>query len=149
MKKNYSKKKATSPKSKAIFLEVTPEQYQAKLARGIAPSEMLPPGRHQFKRGGFLKHLGITREELSAAGVKVGISIYLDSDVLEYFKQRAAAPDALPYQTQINNELRAIMQMDKSAGDASAWVKQELLNDDQFIGALASRLQAQERRRTS
>ena len=41
---------------------------------------------------------------------KTRITIYLDDDVLEYFKQRARQPNAAPYQTQINHELRAVME---------------------------------------
>jgi hypothetical protein len=40
--------------------------------------------------------------------------MYVDGDVLEYFKRRAAQPHAAPYQTQINNELYAIMKRDQS-----------------------------------
>ena len=37
---------------------------------------------------------------------KVRINIMLDDDIIEYFKQRAALPNAAPYQTQINQALR-------------------------------------------
>src|SRR5262245_45430307 len=37
---------------------------------------------------------------------KVRINIMLDDDIIEYFKRRAALPNAAPYQTQINQALR-------------------------------------------
>lgn len=41
---------------------------------------------------------------------KVRITIFLDADVLDFFKMRALQPNAAPYQTQINHELRAVME---------------------------------------
>lgn len=40
---------------------------------------------------------------------KLRINIMLDEDIIEYFKQRAALPNAAPYQTQINQALREII----------------------------------------
>jgi uncharacterized protein (DUF4415 family) len=71
---------------------------------------------------------------------KTRITIYLDDDVLEYFKQRARQTNAAPYQTQINNELRAVME-NRQAAEASVAVRTELLTDDSFIRAVATRLQ--------
>jgi len=135
------------PEDKEIIVEVTEQEYQDALARGLKPDETLPPGRHRFQRGGFLNRMGISREELAAASIKVRISILLDADVLEYFKQRASASGATPYQTQINSELRAVMERERIAPDAREQFKQELLSDEQFLGALVSRLAKKERRR--
>jgi hypothetical protein len=71
--------------------------------------------------------------------------------VLAWFRARAEEPNAAPYQTQINNELRALMEREmadkasargakgaktaKSAVDYAA-----LLNDPQFIAAIAERI---------
>jgi len=44
---------------------------------------------------------------------KVRITINLDADILGYFKDRADASDAVPYQTQINNELRRVKKSGK------------------------------------
>jgi uncharacterized protein (DUF4415 family) len=63
------------------------------------------------------------------ARTKIQISIKLDQDVLEYFKQRAAQPNAAPYQTQINNELRAIMERESNRQTAG-------LSEDSFAGLL-------------
>lgn len=48
--------------------------------------------------------------EVKPADCKVRVTMYLDADVLEYFKRRAEAPNAAPYQTQINGELRRMME---------------------------------------
>jgi len=48
--------------------------------------------------------------EVKLSDCKVRVTIYLDADVLEYFKDRAAQPNAAPYQTQINAELRRVME---------------------------------------
>jgi hypothetical protein len=66
--------------------------------------------------------------------------MYVDGDVLEYFKRRAAQPHAAPYQTQINNELRAIMERDQ--GDPFS----SLVNDERFINAVAERIQKRQER---
>ncbi len=65
---------------------------------------------------------------------KVRVTIYLDADVLEYFKGRAARPNAAPYQTQINAELRSVMERGGDAPYAA------LLGDERFIEAVAERV---------
>ena len=60
----------------------------------------------RLPRGSFKTKPGAT--DLKNCEVK--ISMYLDSDILEYFRTRAEQPNAAPYQTQINNELRKVME---------------------------------------
>jgi uncharacterized protein (DUF4415 family) len=48
--------------------------------------------------------------ETDLRNVKVAIHIKLDADILEFFKARAAERNAAPYQTQINNALREVIQ---------------------------------------
>jgi uncharacterized protein (DUF4415 family) len=102
--------------------EVTSARAQAHGLRRI-------PRRHQTKPG-----------EVPLSDCKVRVTMYVDGDVLEYFKRRAAAPHAAPYQTQINNELRAIMERDQ--GDPFS----SLVNDERFISAVAERLQKRQKR---
>lgn len=64
---------------------------------------------------------------------KARVSIFLDEDVIEFFKRRASRPHSPPYQTQINAELRAAMGRGGTPYDA-------LLDDEQFLDALAERL---------
>jgi uncharacterized protein (DUF4415 family) len=40
---------------------------------------------------------------------KLRINIMLDEDIVEYFKERAALPNAAPYQTQINQALKELI----------------------------------------
>ncbi len=81
------------------------------------------------------------KDEVKLSDCKVKITINLDADILEYFKQRAASPHSAPYQTQINNELRRLMESDDSNDDLSQTAR-ELLKDDNFIVALKDRLKA-------
>lgn len=66
-----------------------------------------------------------------AKPAKVRVSICIDEDGLEFFKRRASRRNASPYQTQINAELRAVME----DGAYAALVK-----DPQFIAAVAEQL---------
>jgi len=79
--------------------------------------------------------------EVKLSDCKVRVTMYLDADVLEYFKNRAAQPHAAPYQTQINHELRALME-----GNARA-AHQSLVDDEQFIAAVAERVKERTARR--
>jgi uncharacterized protein (DUF4415 family) len=79
------------------------------------------PRRHSIAAG-----------EASLSDAKVRVTMYLDADVLAYFKRRAGQPYAAAYQTQINNELRAVM-------EGSSPYK-SLLNDERFIQAVADRV---------
>ena len=92
-----------------------------------------------------IKKYDFTRAEVGKyaqrrlAQKKTRITICLD-DVLEHFKERARRPHAALYQTQINEELRAVMENERTA-EARAAVRTELLRDDGFIRAVASRVQ--------
>jgi uncharacterized protein (DUF4415 family) len=46
-------------------------------------------------------------------------ALYIDLDILNYFKERASLPGAPPYQTQMNAELRKIMERDRGQDQAS------------------------------
>jgi uncharacterized protein (DUF4415 family) len=98
-------------KTQAVIIDVTEKDYQRSRAKGIREEALLKPGRHKFARGANpLVRAGLLP---ATPPKKVRISILLDEDILEHFKQRAAAPNALPYQTQINNELRAVVMADR------------------------------------
>jgi uncharacterized protein (DUF4415 family) len=82
----------------------------------------------KVKRRGVLPGLrGQTPEQ-----AKVRVTIALDRDVVEHFKEAAATRGALPYQTQINQTLRQAI--DQPAAQA---LKSELLKDKDFIRSLA------------
>lgn len=89
----------------------------------------------------------ISRRHLTEPGAvklsdcKVRVTMYLDADVLEYFKGRAGLPNAAPYQTQINSELRAVM---GRGGEGAPY--SSLVDDDRFIAAVAERVQESRRK---
>ena len=73
------------------------------------------------------------RTKKEQAPRKVRVSVYLDKDVVQFFKVRAARPGSPKYQTQINAELRLVMEREgKSYGG--------LLDDEAFIAAVAERV---------
>ncbi|MCL4834611.1 MAG: BrnA antitoxin family protein [Caldilineaceae bacterium] len=91
-----------------IVIEVTEEEFKADLETGLAEDEVLQPGRHIFRRGGFLARHRVTPKDVSTPG-KVSIAINLDSDVFTYFKERAERSKTASYQTEINAALRDAM----------------------------------------
>lgn len=84
----------------------------------------------RLPRGSFLAKPG----ETEARNTKVRISILVDLDVLNFFKERASKAGALAYQTQMNRVLRAEME-GKETVDAK-----KLAQDDRFIRAVAKRV---------
>jgi len=71
---------------------------------------------------------------------KSRITILLDADVLEFFKERASEKGNAPYQTQINNELRKAMEnLNQPKGEV---VTMEMLDNPAFISVLAEKLKA-------
>jgi uncharacterized protein (DUF4415 family) len=91
----------------------------------------LDPKRFKrLPRGTFRPKAG----EAEARKTKVRISILIDLDVLNFFKERASKAGAPAYQTQINQVLRAQME-GKEAIDANT-----LTQDDRFIRAVARRV---------
>ncbi len=85
-------------------------------------------------RGTFTPPKGAT----NLKNCKVKISMYLDADILEYFRARAESPDAAPYQTQINNELRRVMEADTNG---KAKLEPSILDDTEFLRALKEKLE--------
>ena len=66
MKNKKDEKSDTPPEE--IELVVTQEDYEAGLKRGWTDDDMLKPGRHKMKRGGFLKrHPELKLEEKKRA----------------------------------------------------------------------------------
>jgi uncharacterized protein (DUF4415 family) len=91
----------------------------------------------KVKRRGILP--GLQGQEPIDAKLK--ITIALDEDLVDYFKAEAQKPEALPYQTQINQTLRqAIWQKSvPSLADTEA-IKMALLQDSNFIREMANKI---------
>ena len=75
-------------------------------------------------------------EARQSHNIKVRTNIHLDLDVINFFKERAKHPGALPYQTQINAELRKVME-GRQADDVDI---NKLVRNERLIAALAERL---------
>ena len=124
--------------NKEVILEITEKKYAEMKAKGIDEEAILKPGKHIFKRVSPEKV--INRKE-----AKMRINICLDAEIVQHFRARAESPHSAPYQTQINNELRAVMERDlvnvKTEIDATA---KKLLEDDDFLKALSEKLKERE-----
>ncbi len=133
----------TKALSKEGHLDITEAEYKSGLAKGLGGETLLKPGRHKFIRGGFKKmHPNYTTKD-----AKVKISIYLDKDILNHFRARADKPDAAPYQTQINNALREIMEQDLTTCSSEATQASALIHDTRFIAAVAKEVTTRLKRR--
>ena len=98
-------------------MTVSEEAYQRELAAGVEPEFAFKPGKHKFVRGGFLKRHKVSadqvREIVGSEKARAAISIKVPLDVLEFFKAEAGKTGK-PYQTQINDVLRAHMDTELS-----------------------------------
>lgn len=124
-----------SEKDKQITYTVTEEDYQEELARGLTDDEVMKPGAYTVIRSRFRPKPGAT----DLKNCKVKVSMYIDADILEHFKNRADQPNAAPYQTQINSELRRTME---NGSAETATVEQGFLNNKKFLKALKKKLEA-------
>lgn len=125
------RKSTTTTTDKELTLTVTEEDYKKDLAKGWTDDDTLKPGTYKVRRSRFIT------KDASLSNGKVKISMYLDADILEYFRARAEPPHAAPYQTQINNELRKIME--NNSTDAASELN-DILNNEEFLRALKEKL---------
>ena len=101
-----------------------------KTKRGSDRSVLDSKKLKRLPRGSFLAKAG----ETGPQNTKVRISILVDLDVLNFFKERASKAGAPAYQTQINQVLRAEMEGGASSGVSA------LAQDDRFIREVAKRV---------
>ena len=90
----------------------------------------------KVKRRGVLPALRAKKTDHA----KVRITISLDKDVIEHFKSESSAKGALPYQTQINQALRQMIDQPHSGSDNVTEIKSTLLHDKTFINEVAKRV---------
>jgi uncharacterized protein (DUF4415 family) len=119
-----------SKTTKNLTYTVTEEEYKAELAQGLTEDEVMKPGTYKVRRSPWAEKLKNTN--------KVKVSMYLDEVVVEYFRARAEAPNAAPYQTQINNELRRVMENDSREVQS---IENDILNNEEFLRALKAKLE--------
>jgi len=114
----------------SIFEVVTTPEDQKKMrSEGVSEAEIPPVGIRRYRPSRF---------RVDPRDAKIKISMYLDGDVLEYFRKRADQPNAAPYQTQINSELRKIME---NGSGSAASVENDMLNNERFLKALKKKLE--------
>jgi uncharacterized protein (DUF4415 family) len=117
---------------KNVVIEVSEEDYLREKAAGVEEEFLLKPGRHVFRRGGFLeRHPDFLSQKIETSVI---VSIHLDLEVLDHFKKKAARSEGSSYELEINNALRFAMER-----DIEQW---RLLDDEQFIAAVAERVEA-------
>lgn len=100
--------------TEVVTIQVSDEEYQADLARGLEEDEVLRPGRHAFRRGAFLARHGLTTEQ-EVQSAKVRVTIDLDQDVFEFVTRRAAQAGDTSHESQINEVLRHAMREETGA----------------------------------
>jgi len=120
-------KPETDSTSEVFEFETTPRDQEKMRSEGILEDEIPPVGVRRYRRSRFV---------VKPREAKVKISLYLDGDVLEYFRKRAESPPAAPYQTQINNELRRVMETSRENGN----LENDILNNEEFLRALKEKL---------
>ena len=102
--------KKQSRRKDNVTMTVTKKDYQRELAAGVEPEFAFKPGKHKFVRGGFLKRHHLSpeqaREMTRPENIRAAISIKIPLDVLDFFKAESERTGK-PYQTQINDVLRA------------------------------------------
>ena len=67
-------------KSEHIVVDVTDEEYRSDIACGLETDEVLLPGQHKFRRGGFLRRHGLVSAQIPAP-VKISIFVGADTDI--------------------------------------------------------------------
>lgn len=107
---------------------------KTRKARSDAKIDEQLKGMKRLPRGSFRAKPGAT----SPKNCKVKVTMYIDDDVLEYFKNRAEQPNAAPYQTQINNELRKVRESETANAVRG---KDDILNNTKFLKALKEKLE--------
>ncbi len=126
-----------SKTDKDLILEVTQEEYDEAMKKGWTDDDIQKPGKHHYRRTTRVAKA----EDIAPSNIKVQVTLRVDLDVLEHFKNRASPTNAAPYQTQINAELRKIMEKDLS--DKAVEIKESietLTTNKEFIRAVAEQL---------
>lgn len=87
---------------RTIEVEVTKEDLEKMKAEGVSERDLPEIGIKRYRPA---RHILRDKDK---------ITLLVDSEVLEHFEKRAAKENAEPCQTQINDELRRIMERDRA-----------------------------------
>ena len=101
------------------YLETSPEAQAAGLRRITRP-----------------KFLDKIPKNVSLRDCKSRITIYLDADIIEHFKQEAEGSGE-GYQTLINRALRSVVESENALPEQ---IKENLLSDKEFLRSLKNAL---------
>jgi uncharacterized protein (DUF4415 family) len=123
------KKQETNLTDKTLEVEYTEQDINEMRQKGVSEKDLPSIGKHIFRRSRF-----ITKRNEQ----KIKVTILLDADILDFYKEQAAKQGNLPYQTQINRELRKAM--DKAKQPKSEVVTMEMLENPVFLSSLANKL---------
>jgi len=120
--------------NREYILETTQEDYDEMKARGIDEEAIPSVGEHIFRR---------RTRKINPREAKIKMTMFIDGDILQHFRRRADAPNAAPYQTQINQELRAAMERDLAEEENKLdEMAKKLLNNSRFLEAISEKLKA-------
>lgn len=114
-----------SAKNKSKRKEIETTEVEPEFVINPEKIRPVPPHKRHIAKLG----------ETDLRNCKVRVTMYLDADLVEHFKRRAATPNAAPYQTQINNALREFVERGEGFNEYS-----HLLGDERFIAAVAERV---------
>lgn len=123
--KQLSNKQSSDKQSKPV-LHVSDVTYQRQLAKGLDPESLLTPGTHRFQR---TQHV-IKADEAVKVNGKLRVTMYVDADIIEFFRRRGTR-----YQTELNRTLRQVVEREAVTQE----LVQELVSDE-VVEKLASRL---------
>ena len=125
-------------KNKEVIIEYTEEDVAKMRAEGIDEDAIPAVGKHVFHRVDRRKI--VPRKESKAR-----INIFIDLDIIDHFRNRAEQPNAAPYQTQMNAELRKVMERDLANEEPHPLAAyDELLENDEFLKKLSQKLKERE-----
>lgn len=115
--------------SKTIEVEYTEQDLQEMREQGVGEDELPSVGVHTFRRSKFT----VKRNDQ-----KIKVSIGLDADVLDFFKELAAQPNSASFEKQLNDELREAMERKQKTTDKFVTLK--MLENPEFLSSLAEKL---------
>jgi uncharacterized protein (DUF4415 family) len=116
---------------KEFILEVTEEDYEEGLRKGWTDDDMLPVGKHKFRRISLERRA--TKADLHPSNTKVEFQMKLDLDILNYFQKHTENEEIKALQLLLNEKLRALMEDELKLEET----ENRSLNDKKNIAALA------------
>ncbi len=100
-KEHISKIEMSMISERIIEVEITEKDLEKMKAEGVSEKDLPETGVKRYRPA---RHIIKDKDK---------ITLVIDSDILEHFQKRSEEKNAAPCQTQINNELRQIMERDK------------------------------------